>query len=93
LSECAEANAELGEVEESAGMRQDVGNKVEEARGAPMAGGGAMRMERWQESERGSREARTEWRREWRVRWRCPRAEGVVVASASAHAGHAVSLA
>ena len=92
-SERAEANAELGEVEEGTGMRRDIGNKAKGARVAPMAGGGAMCMERKQESERESGEVRTEWRREWRVRWRCPRAVGVVVASVSAHAGHAASLA
>jgi len=39
-------------VEEGAERRRDAGNKVEEARGAPMAGGGVMRMERRRESER-----------------------------------------
>jgi len=63
-------------VEEGAAMRRDVGNKAEGARGAPVAGGGAVRVERRRESESKIGEARTEWGREWRVRWRCPRAEG-----------------
>ena len=91
--EHAEAKAELEEVEGDAGRERSVENKVEEARGAPMAGGGAVRVERRQESERESRRARTGWRREWRVHWRCPQAEGEVVASASVHAVHAAPLA
>ena len=58
-----------------------------------MPGGGVVLAERWRESEKESGRARTGWRREWRARWCCPQAEGEVVASASAHAGHAASLA
>ena len=52
MSEHAETNEELGEVEGDAGRRRGAGNKAEEARGAPMAGGGAVRAELRRESER-----------------------------------------
>ena len=58
-SEHAETNAELGEVEEGAGRRRGAGNKAKGARGAPMAGGGAVRAERRRESGRESERART----------------------------------
>ena len=41
---------------------------------------------------RGRGERKQEREREWRVRWRGPRAEGEVVASASAHASDAAPL-
>ena len=56
--------------------RQGTWNKAEEARGAPIVGGGAVRAGRRRESERESEKRRTEWRGECRGRWRCPRAEG-----------------
>ena len=74
--ECAEANTELGEVEEGAERRRGTWNKAEEARGAPMAGGVAVRAGRRRDSERETEKRRTEWRGEWRGRWRCQWAEG-----------------
>ena len=82
--EHAKTTAELGEVEGGVGMRRSAGNKANGARGAPVAGCGAMRAERRRESAREGEGARTRWRREWRRRWRCPqRRGGGVVAPAS----------
>ena len=54
MSEHAETNAELGEVEGDAGRQRGAGNKAKGARGAPMVGGGAVRSERRRERGRES---------------------------------------
>ena len=75
-SEHAKTTAELGEVEGGVGRRRSAENKANGARGAPMAGDGAVRAERRRESAREGERARTGWRREWRRRWRCRKRRG-----------------
>ena len=57
-SEHAKTTAELGEVEGGVGRRRSAGNKANGARGAPMAGDGAVRAERRRESAREGERAR-----------------------------------